>query len=239
MRNSIPWPVLSLLADFIGAMEQGRARYVRDVKEVMQSKEANVTIRHLVGEIVVDGQLGEKGWTRSARRGFVSNMDGKKTTYLTEVRFLRAPECLYFGFTCHDPNTPKLPDRLGETGTVEIFLDPEHDHDSYYFVQIDIAGRVTYEQYFPGGGEPADKTWKSGLRCAVKRYGDRWCLEVAWPRGSMKDGLARPDGRPWGANFCRTMNSPPRPEDRFSCWSPLIRGKFHQPDLFGHIFFMK
>ncbi|GAH49341.1 unnamed protein product, partial [marine sediment metagenome] len=52
-------------------------------------------------------------------------------------------------------------------------------------------------------------------------------------------GLERPDGRPWGANYCRSMQNPPRPEDRFSSWSPLIRGKFHQPDLFAHIFFVK
>jgi len=93
--------------------------------------------------------------------------------------------------------------------------------------------------YFAGGGEPPDKTWQSGVTCAVKRYDDHWIVEVQLPRKSIKGGLDRPDGRPWGANFGRTTHRPPRPEDQFSCWSPLVRGKFHQPDLFGHIFFMK
>ena len=224
---------------FVGAMERGRALYVRNVKEVAKSREANVSIRQLVGKIKVDGELDEPGWERSSRRTFISNVDGQKTKWPTEVRFLRAAEHLYFGFTCHDPNTPQLSDKLGEADSVEIFLDPDHDHDSDYFLQIDLAGRVTYEQYFQGGGEPPDKTWKSGLRCAVKRYEDRWVVEAELPRKGIRRGLDRPEGRPWGANFCRTTFHPPRPEDQFSCWSPLIRGRFHQPDLFGHIFFVK
>ena len=226
-------------AYFIGGMERGRELYVRNVKEVGKSREANVSIRSVVGKIKLDGQLDEPGWQKSSRRTFISNADGKKTKWPTEVRFLRAPEHLYFGFTCHDPNTPKLSDKLGEADSVEIFLDPAHNHDSYYFLQIDIAGRITYEQYFEGGGEPADNTWKSGIQCVVKRYPDKWVVEAQLPRKSMKGGLDRPDGRPWGANFCRTTNHPPRDEDRFSCWSPLLRGRFHQPDLFGHIFFVK
>ena len=224
---------------FIGAMEQGRALYIRDVKKVAESKEANVSIRQLVGKIAVDGELSEEGWKRSSRRAFISNIDGKKTKWPTEIRMLRASEHLYFGFTCHDPNTPKLSGKLGEADSVEMFLDPEHDHISYYFIQIDISGRVTYEWHVPGRGKPADKTWKSNLRCAVKRYDDRWVMEIELPRKSIKDGLHRPIGRPWGANFGRSMVHAPRPEDQFSCWSPLLRGRFHQPDLFGHIFFVK
>jgi hypothetical protein len=33
------------------------------------------------------------------------------------------------------------------------------------------------------------------------------------------------------------MRRPPREADRYSSWSPLLRGKFHQPDLFGHLVF--
>ncbi|MDP6354062.1 MAG: DUF4838 domain-containing protein [Planctomycetota bacterium] len=224
---------------FIGAMEKGRAIYVRDVKNVLARKDANVSIRQLVGEIKIDGDLNEEGWQRSSKRKFISNVDGKMTEWRTEIRFLRAPEHLYFAFTCFDPNTLTLPDRKGEADSIEFFLDPEHDHDSYYFVQIDIAGRVNYEWYFEGGGEPPDRTWRSGLARAIKRTKDRWVVEIKLPRKSIIDGLIRPDGRPWGANFGRSTGNPPRPEDRFSCWSPLLRGKFHQPDLFGHLYFAK
>ena len=101
---------------------------------------------------------------------------------------------------------------------------------------IDTGGRVE-DWYFEGGGEPPVKTWESGVASAVKRHGDHWIMEVRLPRNAMKGGTAPAAGRPWGANFCRSMRKPPRPGDQFSGWSPLLRGKFHQPDLFGHVDF--
>ncbi len=223
---------------FVGEIERGRGLYVQHVKRVMEGEGARVSIRALVGEITIDGALDEEGWARSARVSFVNNQDGEPTQYPTELRLLRAPENLYFGFTCHDPNAADLPTGEGETDSVEIFLDPQHDEDSYYWWQIDIAGRVL-DWRFPGGGEPADEQWESGVEVATQQLDDRWIVEVRVPRASMKDGMERPEGRPWGANFCRSMRNPPQDKDTFSCWSPLIRGKFHQPELFGHIFFVK
>ena len=224
---------------FLGVIEEGRALYVRDVKDVAASAGSSVSIRQLHGAITVDGRLDEEGWERSARlTRFLSNVDGKATTQTTEVRLLRAETDLHFAFTCHDPKTPSLPTKKGDTDYIEIFLDPEHDHDSFYQLLIDTEGRLD-DWYHEGGGEPADATWESNAEVAVKRYDDRWVMEVRLPRQSMKDGLHRPVGRPWGANFCRTMASPAEDRDRFSCWSPLLRGKFAQPDLFAHIFFVK
>lgn len=223
---------------FVGAIEAGRQQYVRHVKEVAQTSAANVTIRQLVGSIELDGELDEAGWRRSAVRTFVNNVDGKQTRWKTELRQLRAPEHLYFAFTCFDPETAALPSAAGAADSVEIFLDPEHDHDSYYWLQIDLSGRVL-DWYFEGGREPPDKSWNSGVKFASRRYADRWLIEVKLPRRSMNGGMDDPVGRPWGANFGRSTKRPPGPEDQFSCWSPLLRGRFHQPDLFGHIFFAK
>ncbi|MFP4249242.1 MAG: DUF4838 domain-containing protein [Armatimonadota bacterium] len=223
---------------FVGAIERGRELYVRDIKEVAESDAGQVSIRALVGEITVDGKLDEEGWERSARVRFANNQTGEPTEYPTDLRLLRAPDALYFGFTCHDPNAAELPTSEGESDSVEIFLDPQHDADSYYWWWIDIAGR-TLDWRFPGGDEPKDEEWESGAEVATSIEDDRWIVEVRIPRENLEDGMTRPVGRPWGANFARSMQNPPRPEDQFSCWSPLIRGRFHQPELFGHIFFVK
>ena len=224
---------------FLAVVEEGRALYVRDVKAVAESEGSSVSIRLLHGDIKVDGVLDEEGWGRSARlTRFLSNLDGKPIGQKTEVRLLRAPTDLYFAFTCHDPSTRKLGTKKGDTDTIEIFLDPEHDHDSFYQLLIDTEGRVG-DWYHEGSGEPADATWESKSEVAVKRHDDRWVMEVRLPRQSVKDGMHRPVGRPWGANFCRTMANPAEDRDRFSCWSPLLRGRFAQPDLFAHIFFVK
>ncbi len=223
---------------FVSEIERGRELYVHHVKEVAEGEGAGVSIRALVGEIAIDGVLDEEGWEGSARVSFVNNIDGEPTQWPTELRQLRAPEDLYFAFTCYDPNAAGLPTKQGEADSVELFLDPQHDHDSYYWLWIDLGGRIE-DWRFPGGGEPVDKDWESGVEVATRQYDDRWVVEVRVPRASMQDGLERPDGRPWGANFGRSTHAPPQPQDQFSCWSPLIRGKFHQPDLFGHIFFVK
>ncbi len=223
---------------FVGEIERGRELYVHNVKEVAESPGGRVSIRALVGEITINGVLDEEGWERSSRVSFVNNIDGEPTQFRTELRQLRAPENLYFAFTCYDPNAAALPTKEGETDSVEIFLDPQHDHDSYYWLWIDNAGRML-DWHIPGGGEPTDEDWESGAEIATRLYDDRWVVEVRLPRASMTDGLQTPDGRPWGANFCRSMRNPPQPRDQFSGWSPLLRGKFHQPDLFGHIFFVK
>jgi len=223
---------------FVGAIERGRALYGRDIKSVAESAAGQVSIRALVGEITVDGKLDEEGWERSARVQFVNNQDGEPTQYPTDLRLLRAPDALYFGFTCHDPNAAELPTGEGESDSVEIFLDPQHDADSYYWWWIDSAGR-SLDWRFPGGDEPRDEDWESGAEVATSIGDDAWVVEVRIPRENMQDGTVEPVGRPWGANFARSMQNPPQPQDQFSCWSPLIRGKFHQPELFGHIFFVK
>ena len=224
---------------FLGVIEDGRARYIRDVKTVAESKGSSVSIRLQVGDVKIDGVLDEEAWRRSAvLNRFLSNVDGQRTQQRTEVRLLRAPEHLHFAFTCYDPKSRALSTKKGDTDYVEIFLDPEHDHDSFYQLLIDTEGRIG-DWYHEGGGEPADATWESQAEVAVQRHDDRWVMEIRLPRASIKDGLVRPVGRPWGANFCRTMANPAAEKDRFSCWSPLLRGKFAQPGLFAHIFFVK
>jgi len=221
---------------FIGAIERGRELYVRNVKQVAGSADATVTVRALKGDIAIDGRLTEEAWQRSEVRNFVNNIDGQKTQWKTEIRMLQSPEDLYFGFTCYDPGAKQLPTGEGEADSVEIFLDPDHDHDDYYWVWIDLGGRML-DWYLPGGGEPRDDSWHSGVQFATTRGEDRWVVEVRLPRAGMKDGMQSHIDKPWGANFGRSTAHAPRPEDRFSCWSPLIRGKFHQPDLFGHVIF--
>lgn len=223
---------------FVGEIENGRKLYVRNVKEVAESDGGKVSIRLLPGEIKIDGQLDEEGWQRSAVVRFVNNIDGKPTTHPTELRLLRAPENLYFAFQCFDPTAAELSTKQGETDSVEIFLDPQHDADSYYWWHIDLAGRMLDWRFAHAGDKP-DEEWDSGAEVATQQYDDYWVVEVRIPRAAMANGLEQPDGRPWGANFCRSMQHPPQPADQFSGWSPALRGKFHQPDLFGHIYFVK
>jgi hypothetical protein len=224
---------------YVGLMEKGNAAFDKHVRKVLNSSGAKSCICAVRdrGPMKIDGVLDEKAWekpTRTLRLG--NNVNGKRTEWPTEVKLLRSPDKLYFAFVCHDPDTMKRSMKKGEAENVEIFLDPQHDHDSYYQIMIDMAGRVE-DIFYEGGGERGQKAWNSGSEVAIKKHDDRWIVEVAVPRANMNDGLKRPATHPWGANFCRSMRNPPKPEDTFSRWSPLLLGGFHQPDLFGHIIF--
>lgn len=221
---------------FVGAMERGFALYVRTFRDVANSPAARVTARRAAGAIVVDGALSEPGWQPLATGSFLSNVSGKPTEPRTELRLLYDAETLYVAFVGHDPKAPTLPTVEGACDYVEIFLDPDRDRSSYYWLMVDLAARVTAIR-FPGGSAAPDTTWQSGVKAAAAKHADRWVLEVALPRRAMQNGQTVPANGRWGANFCRTQQYPPTETDRFSGTSPLLRGKFHQPDLFGYLVF--
>ncbi|MFW6060071.1 MAG: DUF4838 domain-containing protein [Phycisphaeraceae bacterium] len=227
---------------FLERMRAGRGWYERNIEAVVESDEANVTVRRAWQDVTIDGRLDENIWQLSDRAApFRSNQTGEPTEWRTETRMLYTDDTLYFAFVCHDPEASQRSLESG-TDTVEIFLDPLHRHDGYYQLMIDMAGRVVEDNYREMLGEPIDSGWDSGAEVAVKRESDRWIVEVALPRdrlegGPITPGTSREADRPWGVNFCRTMNDPPRKDDRFSTFSPLLRGGFHQPDLFAHMYF--
>ncbi len=222
---------------YLGLMQKGYDQYDRNVKKVLDKKGASASICAIRGPVKIDGILDEETWNYPTRTVTMrNNIDGKKTEWSTEVKLLRSPDKLYFGFTCHDPETLKRSDKEGKADSIEIFLDPDHSHDAYYQILIDTAGRIT-DMFFEGGGEPGQAAWNSRAEVAIKKYDDRWVVEIALPRSSFNNGLTPPVDRPWGANFCRTMLNAPNQNDRYSCWSPLLFGFFRQPDMFGHIYF--
>lgn len=223
---------------FVSLIEEGHARYVKDVRTVAENQNARITIRSSRGETIdIDGDLSDPAWAYSARVHTRSNIDGTFIKPLTTVRFLRHPDFIYVSFDCELPaashGVAELP---GEW--VEVFLDPEHDHQSYFQLLVKLDGSTT-SHYFEARGEQA-VPWQSEAQIGIQRGESNWTVEIAIPRSSLGLVAAEdPRVRPWGANFCRTMQDPRRPEDRFGGYSPLLRGKFHQPDLFGHIVFRK
>jgi uncharacterized protein DUF4838/cellulose/xylan binding protein with CBM9 domain len=221
---------------YLGLMEDGQKVFDKNIRQVMKKGSAKTSFCRLRGPIKIDGVMDEKAWGKPIRRlPLYNNVNGKSTKWKTRVAVTRSNDTLYFGFICDDPKTLERSSKKGDHDAVEIFLDPNHDHNSYYQLFITMDGKVT-DVFFEGNGEKGNHGWTSNAKVAVKRYKDKWTMEVAIPRKSFPENVTYPK-YPWGANVCRTMSNPPRPEDRFSTWSKMIRGKFHQPDMFGHFFF--
>jgi len=219
---------------FVGVMERGFQLYVTELRDMADSPAACVASRRIAEPIAVDGKLAEPAWQApAASNRFLSNATGKPIAWNAELRILHDSDNLYVAFTCHDPKTPERSIAEGAADYVEIFLDPDHNHRDYYWLMVDAAGRVT-DIRFPGAAAKPDQGWQSGAQAAATRRADRWHLEISLPLRAV--GNASLQGK-WGANFCRTLHVPPKRVDRFSSTSPLMRGAFHQPDLFGHLTF--
>jgi hypothetical protein len=223
---------------YVGLMEEGQARFDKNVRAVVDRADARSCMCAVGdrGPLVIDGKLDEEAWnapTRTLRFG--NNINGKPTEWPTYVKLLWDQQNLYFAFICEDPQTLERSLMEGDADTVEIWLDPQHDHNSCYQILIDMAGRIE-DIFFEGGGEEGQPAWESKAEVAVQRQTNQWIVEVAVPRAGMTDGLKFPTG-PWGANFCRSSRQVTNPQDRFSRWSPLLFGAFNKPDLFGHIYF--
>ncbi len=219
---------------YIGLLEKGQADFDKNIRQAMKKGASKASFCHLRSPIKIDGVMDEKAWDKPIRRLILSNnVNGVQTKWKTRVAITRSKDMLYFGFICPDPKTMT---RTGTKDSVEIFLDPNHDHNSYYQLYITMNGKVT-DVYFEGNGEKGNPGWTSNAQVAVKRHADKWIMEVAIPRKSFPENVERPT-HPWGANVCRTMSEPPRKNDKFSTWSKMIRGGFHQADMFGHFFFV-
>ena len=219
---------------FVAKMERARAQYVTEVKQVRDSGADLLRVPRAVGPIVVDGDLSDRAWRRARRVGLRSNVDGKRTRWPTRLRVAHTGDRLYCSFECRDPEAEKRLTQERLMDYVEVFLDPDRDQYSYYWIKVDVRGAVD-DRLYPGAGEPPDPGWDSRATVAVKVYDDRWTVEIAIPLGPFKAERTKAGDRPWGANFCRTMSEFPRRQDRFSCFSPLLRGGFHQPGLFARM----
>ena len=218
---------------FVGQIEAGRQKYLDELKAtgdaIRKAAATRVPVPRVVGNLSVDGRLDEAVWAKAKVLPLVSLRDGKPSALRSEARLLQSREMLYVAFTCYDPNAAKLSATPGNTDSVEIFIDANGDNLSYHQIIID-TGKRSAETYHHGPGQRADTEWTSGKQFELKRYADRWVVEIALPRKSIPGKETT-----WGVNFCRSMRTPPTKRDQYSTWSPDLRGGFHQPRLFGHI----
>ena len=141
-------------------------------------------------------------------------------------------QCLYFAVLCDEPLAAKLtPSFAGRDSsgcfrgeTIEIFLDPRHDHTDYYQFAVNLAGSF-YDSH------KADAYWNSAARLGTKLGAKGWTLELAIPWRDV--GLATPrPGAVVGFNVCRDRYAGGARE--WSNWSQTM-ANFHDAPRFGHL----
>ncbi len=162
-------------------------------------------ITRTTGPITVDGELDEPVWqTAQLATGFWKNqpVDDQPATHVTEVRLTHDGQTLYLAATCYD-NTDYFIETLrrdsyGGSDEFGFVIDPQGQRANAYGFGVNAYGAQSEVLLTNNDG---DDSWDNRWSSAVKRYPDRWTVEMAIPFKTLrfKDG-----GMRWGINFIRT-----------------------------------
>ncbi|MBN2452043.1 MAG: DUF4091 domain-containing protein [Lentisphaeria bacterium] len=179
------------------------------------------------GTPVLDGHLAEPLWRdASPIRDFVDHTGQALAREQTRAWIAFDDEALYVAFDCpHAPGARlqvKARQRDGTTwldDSVEVFLDPDHDHESYLQFCVNAEGVLRDSR----GRDPA---WNSPARAVSQRRADGWSVEIAIPFEGLD--LSLRCGTPWGINLVRND----RVRGETVTWS---LGGFHHAGRFGNV----
>jgi hypothetical protein len=200
-------------------------------------------------KITVDGRLDEEVWKAAPLAEFFKSRDGSPGELETEARLLYDDEFLYFGFSLRDANIwatfKKRDEHLWTEEVVEVFIQADPSHPSYIELEVNPLGTMI-DIFLIDIRKPIPyQTWNSHrLEWGVQvngtvdgQPGDQgWTCEMALP---MEEVITAPNNPPqpgdrWRMNLYRVERKP----DRVSlAWSPILKGDFHTPAMFGDLVF--
>ena len=179
------------------------------------------------GTPVVDGALDDAVWAGArAVDTFVLHTGQGLATAATRAWVAFDDEALYVAFDCPYAvgATLKLEATQRDQATwlddsIEIFLDPAHDHqtDLQFCINALGVGRDSRGQ---------DVGWNCAVRSVTQRRPEGWSVEVAIPLAGLP--LPLRTGTTWGLNLVRND----RVTGQTVTWS---LGGFHQPTRFGNL----
>jgi len=181
---------------------------------------------------VIDGDLGDPAWARvPVVDEFTYHNKPEPVDVQTHFGVLYTDSDLVLGIRFDEPNMDRLTpvgqprDSMGvfHGETVEIFVDPDHDQQTYYQIAVNAAGSIC-------DSVKTDPTWSADVRAGVKLLDDAWTMEVAIPWADL--GVRPRSGMLIGLNVCRDRYL--GTDKTWSNWSQ-VAANFHDPLRFGHV----
>ncbi len=227
---------------FLGSLEEASRKYFRE-KEALADWSYYVKDLAANEKIVIDGKLDDSGW-KKCEPTYLLPVTGDICEVKTAVRVRRGKEHLYFSFECMEPLMSEIVTErltfdhkdLWMDSVVEFFLNPSGNGKEYY--QFIINSRGVYSDLYnirSGNNSQTNSSWRSGIKVAVLRHEDRFCIEAALP---IKD-LDNFDPRNFRANFCRHRSlRKSKVKSRYYSWSPNHIG-YHEVENYGQLLFEK
>jgi hypothetical protein len=136
----------------------------------------------------IDGNLEDPAWAQApVFDGFVQlfPQEGGAPSERTELRVLYDDSYVYFGFRCHATNPQDIVRGLGRrdsppaSDTVQVLLDPAHDHQTAYTFGVNAAG-VQFDGLLLSDDTEV-KDWDGVWDAATGTLPDGWTAELAIP----------------------------------------------------------
>ncbi len=195
----------------------------------------------------LDGKLDDAVWQSAAiaQPFYLLNGGGALVKEQTTVYAAYDDKQLYLAFVCAESK----PDAIKRTRTrdgepvflddaVEVFVDPPHNHQTYYHLVVNANG-ARYTARTSARGLNTDWRGTNPFGAGELRWmakvslsSDRWVAELALPLAELAE---RPRaGTVWGINFTRERRAE---GEEFSTWAYLEGKTFHAPQQFGHLIF--
>ena len=180
---------------------------------------------------VLDGKLEDAVWQDApVVSGFTVFETDTLANPQTSFRLLWDDQNLYLGVHCDEPQMDKLSPAhyardehaVFHGEAIEFFVDPNHTHDLYYQLALDVAGSL-YD------GEREATVWESNAQVTTCAGPDSWSAEVAVPWEPL--GAKPQAGKVVGFNVSRDRSVG---ESTLSTWARVMNG-FHDPERFAHL----
>ena len=181
----------------------------------------------------IDGSLADACWAKApVVSGFTRYDKPQLMAVQTSFRMGYDATHLYLGVHCDEPKAKQLaPSFAGRDSgevfhaeTIELFLDPRHNHADYYQIAANLAGSL-YDSF------KSDPSWDSATRVAARVLADGWDLEMAIPWSEIGVDAPKP-GMVLGFNVCRDRYA--GGDREWSNWSQTM-ANFHDPVRFAHL----
>jgi Domain of unknown function (DUF5916) len=192
----------------------------------LKGNERAITIQKTAGSIKLDGILTEPDWQNAAVAGaFTQNFpsDTALANSQTEARVCFDNDFLYVAAVCWQPNkytvqTLKRDFPEGNTDNFYVSIDPFGDKLNGFHFAVNPDGVQREGQIF--NGYTLNTDWDNVWESVVKKYGDRWVVEMAIPFKSLRYKVL--DGaNTWHVNFVRINIT----ENERSSWVPVSRNQ--------------
>ncbi len=156
----------------------------------------------------IDGVLDEQSWKDAARAADFHQVfpsDNLAALSDTEVLITFDSSFLYLGAICYDTlpgpyviSSLKRDFDWGSNDNLSIYIDPFNDKTNGFSFGLSPYG--VQREGLISNGEDVSTDWDNKWFSAVKRYHDRWTLEMAIPFKTLR---YNPSNLQWNVNFLR------------------------------------